>query len=67
MTATAALARIVAHQGGWDEFLLVAAPVAFFAGLLWIANHRAKAQVRAEQDALGADEETDDPGRGGRG
>lgn len=45
MTATTALAPILAHQGGWDEFLLVAAPVAFFAVLLWIANHRAKAQL----------------------
>jgi hypothetical protein len=32
---------LVAHQGGWDEFLLVAAPVAVLASLLWLANRRA--------------------------
>ena len=32
---------LLAHQGGWDEVLLVAAPIAAFAGLLWVANRRA--------------------------
>src|SRR5258708_4618824 len=32
---------IIAHQGGWDEILLVALPLGLFAVLLFIANRRA--------------------------
>ena len=32
---------ILAHQGGWDEMLLVAAPIAVFVLLLRFANRRA--------------------------
>jgi hypothetical protein len=49
MTAVAAVA---AHQGGWDEILLVLAPVAVFAVLLYVANKRA--------GRLGDDEGRDD-------
>jgi hypothetical protein len=44
MTASIAsgAAAVVAHQGGWDEALFVAVPVALFAGLLWRANQKAK-------------------------
>lgn len=35
------LPMLLAHQGGWDEALLVAAPVALFVVLLRIANRRA--------------------------
>ena len=35
------LAELLAHQGGWDEILLVAAPLALLAGLLFLANRRA--------------------------
>jgi hypothetical protein len=35
------VALIFAHQGGWDEMLLVAAPIALLAGVLWLANRRA--------------------------
>ena len=28
-------AAILAHQGGWDEMLLVIGPIALVAGLLW--------------------------------
>jgi len=31
---------LVAHQGGWDEILLVAGPMAFVAALLWVARRR---------------------------
>ena len=41
---------VFAHQGGWDEILMVAAPVALFAGLLWIANRRANAAQRAAEE-----------------
>lgn len=33
---------VLAHQGGWDEILLVLAPIALFAGLLFVANRRAE-------------------------
>jgi hypothetical protein len=32
---------VLAHQGGWDEVLLVLAPVGVFAFLLYLANRRA--------------------------
>ena len=32
---------MLAHQGGWDEILLVAAPLALLAWLLVLANRRA--------------------------
>lgn len=38
-------AEILAHQGGWDEILLVAAPLAVFGGALWLANRRANAKL----------------------
>lgn len=33
---------LLAHQGGWDELLLVGAPVVVLGLLLWFANRRAK-------------------------
>lgn len=36
---------LIAHQGGWDEFLLIAAPVVVLTALLWLANRRAKKLV----------------------
>jgi hypothetical protein len=32
---------VLAHQGGWDEVLLVLLPIALFGGLLYVANKRA--------------------------
>ena len=32
---------VLAHQGGWDELLLVAAPIVVFVVLLRVANSRA--------------------------
>lgn len=32
---------LLAHQGGWDEILLVLVPIALFALLLGVANRRA--------------------------
>ena len=63
---------IVAHQGGWDEILLVALPIVLFAGLLWLANHRAEAKLRegtatidskpADATAGGAGDNAEEPG-----
>lgn len=41
---------LVAHQGGWDEMLMVIVPVGAFAALLYGANKRAaKLAEQAEQ------------------
>ena len=32
---------VLAHQGGWDEMLMVLLPIVIFAGLLVVANRRA--------------------------
>ena len=44
------LIPIVAHQGGWDEILMVAGPLLVFAGVLFLANRRANAKL-AEAEA----------------
>jgi len=48
-------AVLLAHQGGWDEVLLVLLPIALFAFLLYVANKRAERLVDddAEADADG--------------
>jgi predicted MFS family arabinose efflux permease len=35
-------AVVLAHQGGWDEIAMVAAPLALLAGVLWLADRRAR-------------------------
>jgi hypothetical protein len=40
---------ILAHAGGWDEIAMVAAPIAIFGGLLWMANRRAIRQAEARE------------------
>ena len=32
--------HLLAHQGGWDEALMVVVPVGVFASLVWIAYRR---------------------------
>lgn len=34
---------LVAHQGGWDEALLIGAPILIIMGLLWLAKRRVDA------------------------
>ena len=51
MLAVMMVAVVLAHQGGWDEILLVLAPIGLFAGLLALANKRAGAQLAAEREA----------------
>lgn len=46
---------VLAHQGGWDEILLVGTPIALFAFLLWVANRRARAQMEARERDRAAD------------
>ncbi len=52
---------VLAHQGGWDEALLVLTPLAAIGGLLWLANRRVQRQLD-EQSAVG-DEQSGDQGR----
>jgi len=49
----AVVAQMLAHQGGWDEILMVGAPVLVFAGLLWLARRRAE-QFADARDAAAA-------------
>ena len=62
-TITAALQHgwvknlLVAHQGGWDEVLLVAVPLGLMAWLLWLANRRAG----RSDDEQGGPDGTDRP------
>lgn len=49
---------LLAHQGGWDEALLVLVPIAAFASLLVVATRRAKAIQRARHEAEGGPDAT---------
>ncbi len=31
---------VLAHQGGWDEMLLIVGPIAVVGGLMWLAKRR---------------------------
>ena len=42
---------MLAHQGGWDEILLVAGPIAVIVLVLWQATRRADRQA-AERESL---------------
>ncbi|HNJ98777.1 MAG TPA: hypothetical protein PLV13_11665 [Ilumatobacteraceae bacterium] len=44
MTLTAS---VLAHQGGWDEMLLIVGPIALVGGLMWLAKRRVE---HAQQD-----------------
>lgn len=50
VTGTAAV--LLAHQGGWDETLMVLAPIVVVAALLHRANRRAKQHVAARGQAV---------------
>ncbi len=51
------VALLLAHQGGWDEVLLVLAPIALFAVLLAVANRRA---ARFAEEAEASTEEVEE-------
>ncbi len=54
----------LAHQGGWDEILMVVAPLAVIGGLLWMANKRVSAQIAADEAANASSEDTADTNGG---
>ena len=46
-----AAALVLAHQGGWDEILLVLGPIAVVGGLLWLARKRVERATRDDESA----------------
>jgi hypothetical protein len=55
--------RTLAHQGGWDEILFVAAPIAVVVGLLRVAGARSR-RIQSGRDggAPGPTGDGDDSG-----
>ncbi len=56
--ASSVRAVIVAHQGGWDEVLLIAGPILVIALLLTVAKRRVDAARRAAEAEPAPDEPT---------
>ena len=50
-TTAARVGMVLAHQGGWDELVLVAVPMVALAGLLWLARRRAEREAEDEAAA----------------
>jgi hypothetical protein len=50
---------LLAHQGGWDETLLVLVPIVVLGSLLALANRRANAALAQEAAAKAAAEPDD--------
>jgi hypothetical protein len=48
MLLVAAAIPLLAHQGGWDEVLLVGGPILVIIGILAVARHRVEAQAERE-------------------
>jgi hypothetical protein len=49
---------LVAHQGGWDEILLIGGPIIAIAALLWVAKKRVdRAALEAGVEGPGHDAE----------
>ncbi|MDH3684460.1 MAG: hypothetical protein OEV40_31460 [Acidimicrobiia bacterium] len=46
---------VFAHQGGWDELLLVVGPLALIALALFVANKRVSAQLKDSDAAPRSD------------
>ena len=50
---------LIAHQGGWDEALLIGAPILIIMGLLWLAKRRVDAaHASAHTPTNGSDPDT---------
>jgi len=45
-----AIQAILAHEGGWDELLLVGGPIVVIIGLLVLAKHRVDAISRTDTE-----------------
>lgn len=54
--------NVLAHQGGWDEALMVLIPIGLFVGLLVLATRRAKAiQAKRLSEESRQDRESSPP------
>ncbi len=60
---TVSAALLLAHQGGWDEMLLVAGPIGVVVFLIRLARKRADA-IETERNGLPADLSHGDPSTG---
>ena len=60
------LFALLAHQGGWDEVLLIAGPIAVIAGLLWVAKRRVDAAAGDERGQRDESTSLTDDSRPGR-
>lgn len=54
-TVRLAATSFIAHQGGWDEILLVGGPLAVIAAALWLANRRVSAQLGEAENTSTSD------------
>lgn len=50
-------AVVLAHQGGWDEFLMIAGPLLFLSLMVWMAARRFKS---VESESLSMDRNAED-------
>jgi len=53
------VSALLAHQGGWDEILLVLAPILLIAGLLKLAKMRVERSLQTQSDAAPDAEQAD--------
>jgi sugar phosphate permease len=49
MTEPTMVAALLAHQGGWDEILLVAGPIAVVVGLLAVVRRRVNTRIGSDR------------------
>ncbi len=54
---------VLAHQGGWDEALLVAGPLLVFAGVVWSAKRRAVKQASLQPESTDSEMPASEDGR----
>lgn len=52
----AAILGLLAHQGGWDEILVVLAPMLILVGLLVLATRRVNAKLADTPNAQAGDD-----------
>lgn len=55
-------AAVLAHQGGWDEMLMVAGPLFVLAALLAVAHRRAHRPAGARSEPAAPEPGDGDPG-----
>ncbi len=64
--ATTAIPALLAHQGGWDEILMILGPLLVVGIALWVANKRANQLDQGDGVGDQGDEHIDAAAGGGR-